>query len=81
MKKLAINHNPVLLVHGDFHKFVFDRPLKVDTKFPGVRKSLPNFYRIQVYGAPEIGAIKVNINTKQAQPFSIAPLTAIPWEY
>ncbi len=71
----------VLLVHGDSHSFQFNMPLKAvnawDFEYP-----LPNFYRLEVFGAPEVRGVKVIINTnKNDQPFSIEALPSIPWEY
>ncbi|MDH3641845.1 MAG: metallophosphoesterase [Gammaproteobacteria bacterium] len=64
---------PVLLIHGDFHKFVIDRPFLVVHG----EEELPdhaNITRLQVYGAPEIRAVKVTVQPETAWVFGFQPL-------
>lgn len=64
---------PVLLIHGDHHRFVVDRPFLV---YQGEEKSPDNanITRVQVYGAPEIRAVKVNVEPDTPWVFSFSPL-------
>lgn len=64
---------PVLLVHGDFHEFWVDRPFLVS----GGESAAPkyaNITRLQVYGAPEIKAVRVSVDTDTPWVFSFSPL-------
>lgn len=66
---------PVLLINGDFHRFVVDRPFMVS---PGEQAPprYGNITRLQVYGAPEIRAVKVGIDTETPWIFGFQPLYA-----
>jgi hypothetical protein len=46
---------PVLLVHGDFHKYLVDRPLG---QAPA---PVPNLTRVQVFGSPNVGWVRVTV--------------------
>lgn len=64
---------PVLVVNGDFHDFVVDRPFMVsqgEVKPP----RYANITRLQVYGAPELKAVKVGVDTDTPWVFSFEPL-------
>lgn len=64
---------PVLVVHGDFHEFVVDRPFLVSNgEFEPA--SYANITRLQVYGSPEIKAVQVNVDTATPWVFSFSPL-------
>lgn len=60
---------PVLLVHGDQHRFIIDRPLTG----PGLSGEV-NVVRLQVYGDPEVRAVKVIVDTNSPWVFSYQPL-------
>lgn len=63
----------VLLIHGDGHRFIVDRPLTIgqgETEPP----KRPNVTRLQVFGAPEIKAVRVTVDTDTPWVFSFAPL-------
>jgi hypothetical protein len=47
----------VLLIHGDTHRFRFDRPLIN----PETRKRVPNFTRIEVFGSPTMNWVRVSV--------------------
>jgi hypothetical protein len=58
LKRLTIDFKkPVVLVNGDSHKFIVDKPLLDD--FTG--RVVENFTRIQVFGELDIHAVKINI--------------------
>jgi len=64
---------PVLVINGDFHDFVVDRPFMV-----GQGEAKPALYsnitRLQVFGAPELKAVKVGVDTDTPWVFSFEPL-------
>ena len=64
---------PVLLIHGDDHQFIVDRPFVVsqgESKPP----LYSNITRLQVYGAPELKAVQVSVDTEVPWVFSFQPL-------
>ena len=67
---------PVLLVHGDTHNQRVDHPL-FDTR---TGRALRNFTRVEAFGSPFLGWVKVTVDTEkpelftlQAKRFAIAP--------
>lgn len=63
----------VLLVHGHHHAFTIDRPLtELDFDKPGV--SHPNVTRLQVYGWPDMKAVRVSVDTSKPWVFGFEPL-------
>ncbi len=60
---------PILLLHGDTHTFRFDRPLTL----PETGERVENVFRLEVFGAPTVGWVEVNVNTNSADVFSISP--------
>ncbi|MDG1819310.1 MAG: hypothetical protein P8H31_05705 [Porticoccaceae bacterium] len=61
---------PVLLVHGDHHQFLIDRPY---SKKPG-RSFGANITRLQTFGWPDAKAVKIHVDTSTEAVFSFAPL-------
>lgn len=64
---------PVLLINGDYHDLVIDRPFMVsqgESKPP----LYANITRLQVYGAPELKAVKVRVDTDTPWVFGFEPL-------
>ena len=59
---------PILLIHGDSHQYIVDTPFK----------AAANITRLQVYGFPDIKAVKVNVDTsaQAAATFSFTPISA-----
>lgn len=63
---------PVLLVHGDHHQFVVDRPyLPPLAEGPGA-----SITRLQTYGWPDAKAVKVTIDTSRPDMFEFKPVFA-----
>ena len=60
---------PVLFIHGDSHKFVVDRPFKNRNDKP-----IPNVLRLEVFGAPDVHAVRVTVDTDNPDLFSFSPL-------
>lgn len=64
---------PVLLIHGDSHRFVIDRPFKA-VKEPGKGQVLGNLMRLQVFGEQEVHAVRVSVDPGSPDPFGFRPL-------
>jgi hypothetical protein len=56
---------PVLLAHGDLHRFVVDRPLDVEGPDPRV----PNLVRVQSFGSPWLRWVRVTVDPGAPVPF------------
>ncbi|MBL4681569.1 MAG: hypothetical protein JKY88_12710 [Pseudomonadales bacterium] len=64
---------PVLLINGDFHDLIIDRPFMV-SQSEGEQPRYANITRLQVYGAPEMKAVRVSVDTDTEWVFSFSPL-------
>lgn len=66
-------NKPVLLINGDHHAFVVDRPFLVEQ---GESKPprYANITRLQVFGAPELKAVRVTVDTDTPWIFGFEPL-------
>ncbi len=65
----------VLLVHGHHHEFVIDRPLtELDFDRPGTTH--PNVTRLQVYGWPDMKAVRVSVDVARPWVFGFEPVHA-----
>jgi hypothetical protein len=64
---------PVLLINGDFHEFVVDKPFTVSG---GEEKAAAhdNITRVQVYGAPDLRAVRISVDTETPWVFGFTPL-------
>ena len=60
---------PVLFIHGDSHRFVLDRPFKT-----AKGESIQNVVRLEVFGAPDVHAVRVRVDTDDPALFSYSPL-------
>ncbi len=60
---------PVLLIHGDSHRFVIDRPFK-----NGAGKPVQNVVRLEVFGAPDVHAVRVRVDSDDPALFSYSPI-------
>jgi hypothetical protein len=58
--------NPVLVVHGDFHEYLVDRPLVRRT----TGRRLDNLTRVQVPGSPDIGWVRVVVTPAPRTTFA-----------
>lgn len=61
---------PVLLIHGDTHRYRFDRPFW----FQG--QPLQTLTRLEVPGDGDVRAVRVDIDTRQSPPFSVRLIEA-----
>ncbi|MFN0160688.1 MAG: metallophosphoesterase [Burkholderiales bacterium] len=57
---------PVLVVHGDTHRYQLDRPLKDEAG-----ESIANVTRLEVFGSPDLGWVRVTIDPVHAGLFRI----------
>jgi hypothetical protein len=63
----------VLVVHGHHHQFTVDRPLtELDTEKPAVNH--PNVTRLEVFGWPDMKAVRVSVDTTKPWVFGFEPL-------
>jgi len=58
----------VLVIHGDSHEQRVDHPLK-----DGSNRAYPNFTRLETFGAPEIGWVRVVVDTVAGRVASYEP--------
>jgi hypothetical protein len=67
----------VLVVHGHRHTFIIDRPLRV---WDGADNSseLENVTRLQVYGWPDMRAVRVTVDISKPWVFGFEPLYTEP---
>ena len=56
---------PVLLIHGDHHRYLVDRPLRDEN---GAR--IQNVTRLEVFGSSRVGWVGVTVDPEAAEPFS-----------
>ena len=64
---------PVLLINGDSHGFVLDRPL-YEARGESDTPANANVWRLEVFGAPEIGAVEVSVDPADPTVFSFKAL-------
>lgn len=58
---------PVLVIHGDTHRYRFDHPWK-DRDGVGTRLA-----RLEVPGSPRVGGVWVRVDPQAAEPFAVEP--------
>ncbi|MCW5626428.1 MAG: hypothetical protein KIT73_17065 [Burkholderiales bacterium] len=56
---------PVLLVHGDTHRYVLDHPW--------ARRGVPNLLRLETFGSPTVGWVRVRVDPDSTAVFWIEP--------
>jgi len=61
-------HKPVLFVHGDSHLLTIDTPFR-----DGLGNPILNITRLETYGSPFVGYVKVNIDPDDPELFSFDP--------
>jgi hypothetical protein len=64
---------PVLLIHGDYHQLVIDKPFRVTTG-ETTPPRYDNITRLQVYGAPDVRAVRISVDTESPWVFGFTPL-------
>jgi len=68
---------PVLLAHGDGHKYTVDKPLVRRT----TGQLLENVTRLQVPGSPAVGWVRVVVTPGAAEPFAFEEHVIPRWKY
>jgi len=63
----------VLLLHGDLHLFELDQPMKDERG-----RKLDNFTRVQCYGSPLMGWVRITIDSDADAPLDVEPRTYSP---
>jgi hypothetical protein len=66
---LSAFDKPVLYVHGDGHRYRVDQPLRSLLTLDRVA----TFTRVEVFGSPSVGWVRVNVDPDGAWPFTVAP--------
>ncbi len=65
---------PVMLMHGDTHHFRVDHPM-VDR---ATRRPIKTFTRVETFGSPFLGWVKVTVDTARPELFVIEPMRYRP---
>ncbi len=58
-ERTAAFRGQVLLIHGDTHEYILDHPLPR----PGTKEPLANLTRLETFGSPDIGWVRVVVDT------------------
>jgi len=77
VQEAASFDRPVLIVHGDDHELIVDRPL-LD---PNNGESLGNVTRLEVPGSPRVGWVRVGVAPSGPDPFSFEPHVVPRWRF
>jgi hypothetical protein len=64
---------PVLLLHGDTHRFQHDRPL-ID---PTTGSPFERLVRVEVPGSPTVGGVWITVDLEAPEPFAADPVYAV----
>ncbi|HEX6789866.1 MAG TPA: hypothetical protein VF247_01025 [Candidatus Krumholzibacteria bacterium] len=64
----------VVLIHGDSHIQRFDQPLKDENGVPA-----PNFWRIEAFGSPQIGWVRVVVDSVAGRIVAVEPRKMSGW--
>jgi hypothetical protein len=65
---------PLLLVHGDGHRYRVDRPLR--DRATG--RPLAHFTRLEVFGAPEVNWVRIDVDPANPRLFAVSPGVVAP---
>ena len=66
---------PVLLIHGDSHVFIIDKPFTFrDLGGQKGRGVIQNLTRLQVFGAADVHAVEVSVTPGESNPFAFRPI-------
>ena len=70
-EEVARYGRPVLVIHGDLHRYTVDRPAP----------NLPNLTRLEVPGSPDVGWVHVTVTPGAATPFTFTRRVVPSWKY
>jgi hypothetical protein len=73
-RRVAEFPGPVLLVHGDWHELTVDQPLRRPDGTP-----YENFTRLQTFGSPDIGWVRVVVDTAAGRFTAFEPRLMRGW--
>ncbi len=73
-RRVAGFPGPVLFVHGDSHVQRTDRPLADSTGAPHA-----NFTRVETFGSPDVGWVRIVVDTVSAEIVSVEPRPMRGW--
>ena len=62
-------NRPVLFVHGDTHTYRFDKPFR-----DASGASVPNAIRLETYGSPLVGWVRVSVDPDNPALFTVEPM-------
>ena len=65
---------PILVVHGDSHRFVHDKPL-ID---PATSQPVPNVTRVETFGSPDVGWVEITIDPASPATPTVEPRLITP---
>ena len=72
LRELVIDFKkPVLLINGDSHEFLVQKPIYVNDKRG---RTIDNFTRLQVPGEDNMHAVKITVNPASTSVFQIEEL-------
>ena len=63
---------PVLVIHGDGHRYVFDRPFR-----DAAGRRLAHVARLEVFGYPTMAAVEVTVTADRGRPFRLRTLASL----
>jgi hypothetical protein len=66
---------PVLVIHGDEHQYIVDRPFR----HPATGAPVTNLERLMTFGSPAIGWVDVVVDPTEAEPFRFEPNVTPRW--
>jgi hypothetical protein len=66
---------PVLIIHGDEHRYIADRPFRD----PVTGAPVENLQRLETFGSPDIGWVDVVVDTALPEPFRFEPNVTPRW--
>jgi hypothetical protein len=66
---------PVLLIHGDGHSYRVDHPLRDRATY----EPLPNFTRLETFGSPDIGWVRVVVDSTAGKFVAFEPRLTRRW--
>jgi hypothetical protein len=68
---------PVLIAHGDDHKYTIDHPVVQ----AATNRRLENVTRLEVPGSPQVGWVRVFVTPGVDNPFAFEPHVIPRWKY
>ncbi len=70
----AVFPGRTVVIHGDTHDFHWDQP-----RFAGAKEPLPRFHRLETFGSPRIGWVRVVVDTASGAILQVQPRPVWRW--